>query len=31
VVLDGEVSNPTHAEDFKKTAADRFFEIYIAE
>jgi transketolase len=31
VVLDGEVSNSTHAEDFKKTAADRFFEMYIAE
>src|SRR5438094_5013084 len=31
VVLDGEVSNSTHAEDFKRTAADRFFEMYIAE
>ena len=31
VVLDGEVSNSTHAEDFKETAADRFFEMYIAE
>src|SRR5437773_358899 len=31
VVLDGEVSNSTHAEDFKKTAAERFFEMYIAE
>jgi len=31
VVLDAEVSNSTHAEDFKKTAADRFFEMYIAE
>jgi len=31
VVLDGEVSNSTHAEDFKQTAADRFFEMYIAE
>ena len=31
VVLDGEVSNSTHAEDFKTTAADRFFEMYIAE
>ncbi|HEV8228503.1 MAG TPA: transketolase, partial [Candidatus Limnocylindria bacterium] len=30
VVLDAEVSNSTHAEDFKKTAADRFFEMYIA-
>ena len=31
VVLDAEVSNSTHAEDFKKTAPDRFFELYIAE
>ena len=31
VVLDGEVSNSTHAEDFKKTAEERFFEMYIAE
>ncbi|HEY8117314.1 MAG TPA: transketolase, partial [Actinomycetota bacterium] len=31
VVLDAEVSNSTHAEDFKKTAVDRFFEMYIAE
>jgi len=31
VALDAEVSNSTHAEDFKKTAADRFFEMYIAE
>jgi transketolase len=31
VVLDGEVSNSTHAEGFRKTAADRFFEMYIAE
>src|SRR5213080_3854639 len=31
VVLDGEVSNSTHAEDFKQTAADRFFEMYIAK
>ena len=31
VVLDAEVGNSTHAEDFKKTAADRFFEMYIAE
>ncbi len=31
VVLDGEVSNSTHAEDFKATAAERFFEMYIAE
>jgi transketolase len=31
VVLDGEVSNSTHAEDFKKTAPERFFEMFIAE
>jgi len=31
VALDAEVSNSTHAEDFKKTAPDRFFEMYIAE
>src|SRR5437667_3393816 len=31
VVLDAEVSNSTHAEDFKKSAPDRFFEMYIAE
>ena len=31
VVLDGEVSNSTHAEDFKTTAPERFFEMYIAE
>jgi transketolase len=31
VVLDAEVSNSTYAEDFKKTAPDRFFEMYIAE
>ena len=31
VVLDAEVSNSTHAEDFKKTAPHRFFEMYIAE
>ena len=31
VALDAEVSNSTHAEDFKKVAADRFFEMYIAE
>src|SRR5207237_10793479 len=31
VVLDAEVSNSTYAEDFKQTAADRFFEMYIAE
>src|SRR3989475_2362316 len=31
VALDAEVSNSTHAEDFKKAAADRFFEMFIAE
>src|SRR5437762_1412927 len=31
VVLDAEVSNSTHAEDFKKTAPERFCEMYIAE
>src|SRR5439155_27041593 len=31
VVLDGEVSNSTYAEDFKKAAPERFFEMYIAE
>ena len=31
VVLDAEVSNSTHAEDFKQVAPDRFFEMYIAE
>ncbi len=31
VVLDGEVANSTHTEDFQKAAPDRFFEIYIAE
>src|SRR5262249_832433 len=31
VVLDGEVSNSTHAEDFKKVHPDRFFEMFIAE
>src|SRR6185503_3915897 len=31
VVLDAEVSNSTHAEDFKPVAAGRFFEMYIAE
>jgi len=31
VVLDAEVSNSTHAEDFKQTAPERFFEMYIAE
>ena len=31
VVLDGEVSNSTHADEFKKAFPDRFFEMYIAE
>src|SRR5688500_11408908 len=31
VVLDAEVSNSTHAEDFEKVAPERFFEMYIAE
>jgi len=31
VALDGEVSNSTYAEDFKKEYPDRFFEMYIAE
>jgi transketolase len=31
VVLDAEVSNSTHADDFKKVAPERFFEMYIAE
>lgn len=31
VVLDGEVSNSTHADLFKKAYADRFFEMFIAE
>ncbi len=31
VVLDGEVSNSTHTEDFQKVAPDRFLEMYIAE
>jgi len=31
VVLDGEVSNSTYAEDFAKAYPDRFFEQYIAE
>ncbi|HET7078923.1 MAG TPA: transketolase [Chloroflexia bacterium] len=31
VALDAEVSNSTHAEEFKKVAPDRFFEMYIAE
>jgi transketolase len=31
VALDGEVSNSTHAEEFKKVYPDRFFEMFIAE
>ncbi|MFN2451290.1 MAG: transketolase [Candidatus Dormibacteria bacterium] len=31
VALDGEVSNSTHADEFRKVAPDRFFEMYIAE
>lgn len=31
VVLDAEVSNSTHAEEFKKVYPDRFFEMFIAE
>jgi transketolase len=31
VVLDGEVSNSTHTEDFQKVAPDRFFEMFIGE
>jgi len=31
VCLDGEVSNSTHAEDFKAVHPERFFEMYIAE
>jgi transketolase len=31
VVLDGEVSNSTYADEFKKAYPDRFFEMYIAE
>ncbi len=31
VVLDAEVSNSTHAEDFQKQHPDRFFEMFIAE
>ncbi len=31
VALDAEVSNSTHAEDFKKAHPERFFEMYIAE
>jgi len=31
VVLDGEVGNSTHSEDFDAVAPDRFFQMYIAE
>ncbi len=31
VVLDGEVSNSTHADEFKKAHPKRFFEMFIAE
>ena len=31
VVLDGEVGNSTHAEEFQKVAPDRYFEMFIAE
>jgi len=31
VVLDGEVGNSTHTEDFMKVAPDRFVQMYIAE
>ena len=31
VVLDGEVGNSTHTEDFQKVAPERFFQMYIAE
>ena len=31
VVLDGEVSNSTHTEDFQKAAPERFFEMFIGE
>ncbi len=31
VVLDAEVSNSTHSEEFKKAFPDRFFEMFIAE
>jgi transketolase len=31
VVLDGEVSNSTHTEDFQKAAPERFVEVFIAE
>jgi transketolase len=31
VALDGEVSNSTHSEEFRKAHADRYFEMFIAE
>jgi len=31
VALDGEVSNSTHADEFKQAFPDRFFEMFIAE
>ena len=31
VVMDGEVSNSTHADEFHKAYPDRFFEMFIAE
>ncbi len=31
VALDGEVSNSTHAEDFREAHPDRYFEMFIAE
>ena len=31
VALDGEVSNSTHSEDFRKAHPERYFEMYIAE
>ena len=31
VVLDGEVSNSTHSDEFQKAFPDRFFEMFIAE
>jgi transketolase len=31
VAMDGEVSNSTHADEFKHAYPDRFFEMYIAE
>lgn len=31
VVIDGEVGNSTHAEEFEKVAPERYFEVFIAE